>query len=169
MSNDDIRPSDALSLTHMMDLDAAERHPWAPDELEAILAHQLATPLECDLEAFDATLSARLEEFNAACRPPIATFGDLLHHGEPPADVLELTKNFAKSCRANRHAPLPDEISTVLYFLSIVVALTKCDRRITGMDDATLRYSLDWTLRQSWLDDATRALLQQGRERLGRS
>ena len=168
MSNDDIRQSADLSLTHMMDLDAAERHPWAPDELEAIFAHQLATPLECDLETLDAGLTERLAGFNAACHPPIVTFGDLLHHGEPPADLLELTKNFAKSCRTNRNAPLPDEISTVLYFLSIVVALTKCDRRITRMDDASLRYSLDWTLRQPWLDDATRALLRQGQERLAR-
>ncbi len=169
MNSDDIIQSDALSLTNMMDLDAAEQHPWAPDELEAILAHQLATPLECDLEAFDIGLPERLAGFNAASRPPIVTFGDLLHHSEPPADMLELIKTFAKSCRTNRNAPLPDEISTVLYFLSIVVALTKCDRRITRMDDASLRYSLDWALRQSWLDDATRALLQQGRERLGRS
>ncbi|NQU21967.1 MAG: hypothetical protein HQ567_11845 [Candidatus Nealsonbacteria bacterium] len=169
MSNDDIRQSDPISLTHMMDLDAAGQHLWEPDELESILAHQLATPLECDLLSLNAGLTARLDELNAACRPPIATFADLLYHAEPPTDLLELTKTFAKSCRTNRNAPLPDEISTVLYFLSIIVALVKCDHRITRMDDAALRYSLDWALRQPWLDGASRALFQQGQERLGSS
>ncbi|OHB72648.1 MAG: hypothetical protein A2V70_17310 [Planctomycetes bacterium RBG_13_63_9] len=153
----------AQSLTYMMDLDFGSRELWGPDELEAVLAHQLSAPLECDLGHLDKGLAGRLEAANSADGPPIRTFADLLHHPRPPVELLELTKRFAKACRSHRQSPLPDEIATVLYFLSIAVALTQCGRRITKMDDPSLGYSLDWGLKQPWLDEPTRELLRNAR------
>ena len=91
---------------------------------------------------------------------PLRTFGDLLHHRQPPLELLELTKRFAKDCRKHPDGSLPDEIATALYFLSIAAAIVKCGRRITGMDDQSLAYSLDWTLKQAWLDEPLGELLQ---------
>ena len=166
MKDNDLRQSDALSLTHLMDAGAGGRRLWEPEELGAILAHQLAAPLACDLGPLDKEFDQRLERFNAAADPPIRTFGDLLDHPCPPVELLELTKRFAKDCRNHPDGPLPDEIATVLYFLSIVAAMTRCGRRITGMDDSSLRYSLSWALKQPWLDEPSRKLIEAGQETL---
>ena len=57
---------------------------------------------------------------------------------------------------------LPDDFAPLLYILSIVVAMTKCGCRITGLDDQALRHSLQWALDQSWVDEPTRGLLRAG-------
>lgn len=163
MKENNVPMDDAQSLTQMMDLEPGGPSLWKPEELGAVFEHQLSAPLECDLANRDEQLAARLE---AAGDPPIKSFQDLLHHPHPPIEVLELTKRFAKACRNHPDGPLPDEIATVLYILSIVAAMTKCGRRITRMDDQSLRYSLSWALKQPWLDDGSRRLLEEGRKSL---
>jgi len=167
MKDDDVHNSDPQSLTQMMSLDAGDEKLWSPEELGAILEHQLSAPLECDLGRLDSGLARRLREVNSAAHPegtrPLKSFRDLLSHPSPPLKLLELTKQFAKACRNNPHGPLPDEIATVLYFSSIAVAMTRCGQRITKMDDRSLEFSLNWALRQPWLDEASRGILQEGR------
>jgi len=153
---------DPLSLTEMMSLEPGGREPWATDELRAVLEHQLSAPLLCDLDDATGELSELLEAVGAAGERPIRTFGDLLQHPHPPLGLLQRTKQFAKACRNRPDSALPDEIATVLYFMSIVAAMIKCGRRITRMDDASLRYSLDWAVRQTWLDEATHKLFKEG-------
>ena len=55
----------------------------------------------------------------------------------------------------------------MLYTLSIVVARTKCRRRLTKLEDHAFRYSLDWALKQPWVDEATRGLLREGYRVIG--
>ena len=160
---DEAYKDDVLSLTHMMDLEPGGPSPWKPEELGPIFEHQLSAPLECDLGYLDKGLAKRLQTVDD---PPIRSFADLLGHPHPPLELLELIKRFAKACRNHPDSPLPDEIATVLYCLSIVAAITKCGRRITKMDDQSLRYSLDWALRQPWLDDSSHKLLREGRKAL---
>ena len=163
MDNPDVSQSDARSLSHMMDPDPAGGvEPWSREELGEIFEHQLAAPLQCDL----VDVSEPLQTADAAA---ICTFGELLHHGQPPVGLLEQVKRFAKACRNHPNSPLPDEIATVLYFLSIAAARVKCDRRITQMDDRSLCYSLDWALKQPWLDASSRRVLQDGRDAIGTS
>ncbi len=152
---------DVLSLTHMMDLEPGGPELWKPEDLGAILEHQLSAPLHCDLAPIDEGLAGQLE---SAGGTPIRSFADLLHHPHPPIEMLQATKRFAKACRSRDDGPLPDEVATVLYILSIVAAMLHGGRRITKMDDASLRYSLDWALKQPWLDDASRGLIEQGRQ-----
>jgi len=163
----DLSKIDARSLTPMMDLEGGEDPGlWRPGELGAILRHQLAAPLEFDFSFLGAERPPSLDALAATEGPPIRTFGDLLRHPRPPIELLESTKEFAKRCRSRPEAPLPDEIATMLYILSIVAALTRCTRRITKLDDQGLRYSLDWALAQPWLDPATHDLLREGYQAL---
>jgi hypothetical protein len=171
MKDGDIHNSDPQSLTQMLSLDAGDEKLWSPEELGAILEHQLSAPLECDLARLDRGLARCLRELNFAAHPesarPLQSFRDLLSHPSPPLRLLELTKQFAKACRNDPQGPLPDEIATVLYFSSIVVAMTRCGQRITKMDDRSLEFSLNWALRQPWLDQATRQILLEGLSSLG--
>jgi hypothetical protein len=158
-----IGESNTESLARLMNLEPEREGLWGPGELGEILAHQLSASLEFDLLGLDENLVHKLRT-EWASDPPIETFSDLLHHPCPPVEFLELTKQFAKASRSHPDSPLPDEVAAVLHLLSVVVARTKCDRRITGLSDEGLRFSLEWALEQSWIDDSTRSLLKEGRK-----
>ena len=51
-----------------------------------------------------------------------------------------------------------------MYFATIVAAMIRCGRRITNLDDEAVLKGVEWSLRQSWLDDRTRALLADGEQ-----
>jgi len=84
-------------------------------------------------------------------------------------ELLELIQKFAKRCRKGPESAVPDEVSTILYLLSITVARTKCHARISRLDDESLRASLQWALAQSWLDGETRQLFLEGAAALGQT
>ena len=74
------------------------------------------------LTAMEQRLAARLRLAAESQGLLLKSFGDLLHHPNPPLELLRLTKDFAKACRLSRSGPLPREIATLLYFASIIVA-----------------------------------------------
>src|SRR4051812_22758792 len=96
--------------------DAMSIHPAAPeklspDELKAVLVHQLNTPMSVDL-------GADIEATGA--------FGELLTGADsPPMDLLQRTKAFAKFSKSRSDGPLPAEVASVLYFATIVRAQLK--------------------------------------------
>lgn len=158
----DIYKSDAQLLAKMMDISAGQQRLWQPEELGAIFEHQLSAVVQFDLSGLDPGLAEKLQTLSAAEGLLIKSFMDLFHHPHPPVELLELTKRFAKASRSHPDSPLPDEVASLLYFLSIVVAMTKCGRRITQLDDESLRSGLMWALEQPWLDEQTRGLLHGG-------
>jgi hypothetical protein len=158
--------SDPRSIARLLDPGADEERIWDADELAAILRHQLAAPIQVDLNSLEAGAAPRLRMLTEAHGLLLKSFGDLLRHPHPPLELLKLTKNFAKALRLSRRGTLPREIATVLYFASIVVALRRCRRRISRLDDAALRRGVELCLRQPWLDDSTRELFQEGLQAL---
>jgi len=159
--------ADASLLARMMELKGDEGALWDSDDLEGMWEHQLAASLEADLGDLRPGLRARLEELVAPGGPPLATFRDLLEHPDPPLELLELTKQFAKRCRSNPEGPLPDDIATVLYLAAIAAAMTRCGSRITKLSDEGMGHGLRWALRQPWLDRSLRELLGQGCDAFG--
>jgi hypothetical protein len=169
MPNDNIRQSDDASLARLMDFARTDGPLWSPQELSGIWQHQLQTSLTADPDvAANEALAASLDH-HARSDPPIRTFGDLLFHPRPPVELLDFVKQFAKSRRLGKDATVPDEIATMLYILSIVAAMMKCDRGISKMDPAALRHCLAWALEQTWLGEPARRLLTQSREAAGTS
>ncbi len=162
METSGVFSSRAESLAKMMDAGGGDKELWTPGELGAVLEHQLSASVDFDLQAVSHGPAGRVQAVAAAAVPPIKTFRDLFTHSHPPVELLELAKRFAKQCRSHPESPLPDEVATVLYFLSIVAALMKCGRRISGLDNQALRHGLDWGLAQSWLDEDTRRLFCEG-------
>jgi hypothetical protein len=169
MADPEVPPGDASLMARMLDLQSDSSAFWSPEDLGAIYEHQLSASLEVDLRSLRPDVARYVAELGAAGGPPIATFHDLFNHPEPPLDLLELTKQFAKNCRGNPDGPLPDEVATVLYVAAIAVAMVRRKTRITKLDDAGMRHGLHWALRQSWLDASTRRLLEEGCEAFGGS
>ncbi|MBC8874338.1 MAG: hypothetical protein H8E44_33300 [Planctomycetes bacterium] len=168
MNDREIFDSQAISLAQIMTWGESNEEVWKPDELGAIFKHQLSAPLQVDFSNLSHPHMRRIQSLCLTASPPIESFADLLHHPRPPVELLEMTKEFAKICRSHAECRLPDEIATMLYTLSIAVALTKCNRRITKLDRQGLGYTFGWALSQSWLDPSTRELLEHGSQAIDR-
>lgn len=135
---------------------------WRPEELGDVLKHQLAAPMDVGLSRLDKGAARRLRTVCAAEELLLNSLGDLFSHPHPPIEMLVLVKDFAKAIGHHPDSPIPEEISTVIYLAAIVVAMVRCGERITDLDDAALRESVQWALSQKWLDAETRLLFQEG-------
>ena len=158
--------SDAQRLVSMMELDTGVQKIWQPEELGAILQHQLSAPVQFDLGSLEKGLARKLKTLSASQGLLLKSFADLLHHPHPPVELLRLTKEFAKVNRSHPDSPLPREIATVLYFAAIVVAMLRCGQRITRLGNDELREGMEWVIAQPWSDESTRSLFNEGIELL---
>lgn len=167
MKHDDLSQIDPVSLADLMDCRGDQEEAWSADDLEAILEHQLAADVQFDLERSDEAVGLDVPGMlRSTTEPSIRSFRDLFEHPEPPTELLDLTRRFAKACRSRGDSPLPAEIATILYLASIAVAMIKRNDRLTSLADEALCNGFDWALGQAWLDESTRQLLHRGREAL---
>jgi len=146
----------------MMGMDGDAERIWRPEELAAIFRHQLAAPVKFDMSNLDVGMAKRLETVSVAQGLLVKSFGDLLQHPHPPVELLNLTKEFAKAVSTHPDSPVPADVARVLYFASIAAAMTRCGKRITRLDDASLRDGIRWAAELGWLDDDTLSLLNEG-------
>ncbi len=158
------------TLAELMKLsDPAHVH-WQADDLAAIMAHQLRASLVFDLSRCDHDVRERIHQALLEDGANLLTFGDLLHHPSPPADLLRLVKDFAKSRYQHPEEPLPPQVATLLYYAAIAAARLKLSERITDLADADFIPGLQWAVRQTWIDPPLRQMLGaclqavQGRE-----
>lgn len=164
-TTDHVNKTNPQILARILGAADADR-PWRREELGAILRHQLSAPVEFDLTSLGRGVARKLKMLGSTSGLLLNSFDALLHHPNPPLELLLLTKQFAKANRDHPDSPLPREVATVLYFASITVALIHCGERITSLDDEPLRRGIEWAIALPWIDSRTRALLQQGLEHL---
>jgi len=139
---------------------------WRPDELAAMLRHQMSAPMLVDLGSFDTRTATKLRTLSEAQGLLLKSFSDLFHHPAPPIELLELVKNFAKANLDHPESGLPGEIASALYYISIASALIHLDSRISQLPDSDLRRGLRWTEEQASLDEKTQGLLAQALKKL---
>lgn len=132
-------------------------------DLGEVLRGQLAARIVFDPSRL-ATAANRDGAADAA--GSLRSLGDLLADPNPPLELLELTKEFAKASDGRSDAPLPPPVATVLYYAAILAALLRHGRRITRLPDRALRDGVAWALRRPWLDAGTRRLFREAAERL---
>jgi hypothetical protein len=135
-------------------------HIWFADELSALFRHQMAAPVEFDLTTHKNSDHRQLAQLAEASGLLIKSFKDLLAHPHPPADLLIMTKDFAKASRISKKPALPKDIAHVLYFASIAVAMVRCRRRISTLSDRDIVKGLRWGQEQPWVDDWLKTLLR---------
>jgi hypothetical protein len=159
-----IRESDPARLSRMLDFGSVEC-PWQPEDLRAILRHQLTAPIESDLAASDEDVRMAFDSGGLPIGRP-ETFNDLLHDPAPPLKLLEMLKAFAKANMLHPESALPREIATILYYSAICAALVRLGRRLSALPAASLMQGIETALDWDWVDPATRELLEDGRRRL---
>ncbi len=121
---------------------------WRPEELGALLNHQLAAPIEVDLASLPPVLAQQIRGLADVEGLLMKSLGDLFQHPRPPLALLRLVKDFAKAAHAAPDGPLPGEIARVLYYTSIAVAWLRWGERITRLNDEALREGFDWVCSQ---------------------
>ncbi|MGH8024449.1 MAG: hypothetical protein ACRED1_12755, partial [Limisphaerales bacterium] len=139
---------------------------WRPEELAAMLRHQMSAPVLMDLGGFDPRTANQLKALTAAQGLLLSSFADLFNHSNPPIQLLQLVKDFAKANLDHPESGLPREIATALYYASIAAALARSGRRISQLSDADLRRGLRLTSEQPWLDAGTKSLLAEAMKQI---
>jgi hypothetical protein len=154
-------PRRLARLLGLGDTGAAE---WRPEELRAILEHQLSAPLSLDLPSSGGASREGPEPAATAgtSGKRIETFDDLFHHPAPPVALLRMVKDFAKANCNHPESVLPNEIATLLYYESIVAARTHAGEQISHLTDDELKAGIGWVLVQPWVDAKTRGLFEEG-------
>jgi hypothetical protein len=169
VSQDPIQAGDPTRLAALLG-QAGQTSLWGPDDLGAILAHQLRAPLLFDLQRVSAggdgtAAGPAPDPWAEAAARQIRSFGDLLAHPAPPRALLVMTKAFAKTADAGGGggAPpvLPPEVASVLYFAAIAAALVHLGERISALDDRAMAAGMTWVLGRTWLAAELRPLLIQ--------
>ncbi len=94
---------DPLALSTMLGFSDLDRDQWDPQDLKAMLRHQLAAPLYLGLGTLSAEVSQELR--SSFPDQPRMTLGELFALEHPPLNVLMLVKQFAKMCRSDRTNP----------------------------------------------------------------
>jgi len=153
-------------LARLMQLGIRGRRALQADEMAALLQSQLMAPLRFELGVLDADLLQGTGDAASGAGVRLDTFADLLHHPNPPVELLTLTKQFARDQRQEADGPVPPEVATVLYYAAIVAALVRHHERITHLDDVALCYGAQWAIDQPWVDGQTRTLFEEGLQRL---
>lgn len=165
-SNHTIFLSGPAGLARLLAQDQTKQPVWAPEEMRAMWQHQLSAPIEADLSTVQSRGSSLLRRAPEA-EPFLAkTFGQLLHHRQPPLPLLKLTKEFAKQTIQDAEDPQLKEIAAALYYTSYAAALVRCGERLGGMNEPELRGGFEWALGRTWMDEATKALMQEASEAL---
>ncbi len=148
-------------LARLLAVDPAETEDWGPEELGAMLRHQLEARLSVDLAVAASGLAAAPGEGTPALETRSGSWGtyaDLFHGAEPPIQLLWLVKDFAKANCCHPASALPNDIATLLYLMSIVAARLHARERISQLTDEELRGGVQWVLGQTWVDERTRGL-----------
>jgi len=136
---------------------------WKPEELKAILRHEMTAPIEMDLGGMPKGLAKGLRQLAGGEGLLLKSYHDLLHHPSPPVELLEIAKDFAKVSKDSEESPLPRQVAAVIYYACIVTAWMRCGRKITTLNLTALLSGLKWALAQAWVDKETRQLLKEGR------
>src|SRR6266536_2452639 len=156
-------------VSKLMRLDETASEPWRPEDLRAMVRHQLSAPVEFDVRSLrlsqpeQGILNSSLRE---APRSGIRTFVDLFYSPHPPVELLRLSQKFFKE-QLTRHPTVSPEhkIAYLFYLLSIVVARNRTGVKISKLTDQQLHQSVKAMADKPWVDEQVRKLLTEACQR----
>lgn len=149
-------------LARILDVDATDL--WSPEEMQAMWHHQLSAPIDIDLAAVTSVRATILRNSPQFASFQGKTFGDLFAHLEPPIELLELAKEFAKQTLKDSEETQLKEVASALYYASYAAGVVHYQKIIGSMKEDELRPGFNWALKQNWLDDQTKKVILAARQ-----
>src|SRR5688572_16329557 len=132
---------------------------WSEAELCEVVAHQLAAPVVADIKLIGNVQALEAAQLCLAAVPPIASYAALFAHRAPPQRLLALVAEYAQAQIAAPEPLLPARVARRLYFTAAAVARVRC-RSTIGDAGQTLVAGFAWLLAEPWIDEPTRAVLE---------
>jgi hypothetical protein len=142
---------------------------WRPEDFGEVLRHKLSESFPIDAADLASIRAAKLREALQAAAHDVSSLAALFQCPTPPVALLEWAKDYARALRDAPESPLPPEVAAVLYYASVAVALVRCGKRITPVDDASLRQGFEWVLTQPWVDEPLKELIGLAQRELSQS
>lgn len=152
-------------LADLLECTQPEARLWRPEELGALLRHQLTAPIEVDLGSLPKATAQQLKGMTESEGLLLKSLADLLDHPRPPLSLLRLVKDFAKAAHAAPRGPLPPEIARVMYYSSIAAAYLRWGERITQLDGEAMLRGFDWVQNQDWVCTDVKGLVAAAQSR----
>jgi hypothetical protein len=169
-ASDMLTSSTPEQVSKLFQLDQATPEQWRPEDLRAMVRHQMSAPLEFDLGTVKLSQleqKTAAESLTDAARSDIKSFGDLLSTDRPPLELLRLSQKFFKQNVASSSKGSPEQrIAYLFYLLSIVAARTRLKVKTSKLSDMELLNGIQSMVNRTWIDDRVRALLEDGRRRI---
>jgi len=166
MCSEKTNPPGEASETRFADLLEAgleSTRPWRAEELAAAWDYHLSAPIEFELGAMSAHRARALRDLAMAQGLTVSSVRALMQHPVPPIELLTMIARFAKACLKAKDSPVLREVAGVLYYLAIAVAVTRLGTLVTRLRRADLMRGLDWALARPWVDQSSKATLEQAR------
>ncbi|MBI1371343.1 MAG: hypothetical protein GC159_01085 [Phycisphaera sp.] len=133
---------------------------WSEEQLAAELAALLESPIGV-IAGGDPRAESHVTDLAERHDPLLRYVVDMIRNPHPPVQLLEMAKGFAKYSYRNRNET-PKPVWLVFYYLVIVVALLRRDKRITSLKHHALRRGVAFSASEPWIDPETSVVLQEG-------
>lgn len=159
MKESNVFKSSPQNLARMLDLNGLGDLDWQPNDLGAMLRHQLSMPVCFDLDQIrlDSSRQVRWKIDDTSKH----SFGALFRGAGVSPDLLILSKDYAKASLAHPDSCIPRAIAEVIYYCSIAAALVHCGTRISQLDGEALIRCFQRAMDQPWLDESLVPLFQK--------
>jgi hypothetical protein len=170
MNSPDMDPDQTIFLTRphglarFLSLEEEASDLWEPKEMEAMWQHQLAAPLDLDLDTLGGGTLRDLKDPAELDFLHGKTFGELFADAQPPLGLLKLVKEFAKQMLKDSADAQVKQLASVLYYVSYAAAWIRWQTPIGTMNEAELASGLSWAAERAWLDAGTRQLISAARD-----
>ncbi len=155
----------AESLAELFGLQTDRDSLWPVEDMAEILRHQMSIPIGRALMPCSSDVAGGPLPAESVHRISLS-FDDLLDQPHPPLDLLKAVKLLARKAIHDRSGALPTEIPTAFYFGSIALARLRHGQSITSSDDEVAQIGIKLLLRQPWIEQRLRDILQQAMLRL---
>src|SRR6266571_3662048 len=144
-------------VSKLLRMDETSVEPWQPEDLRAMVRHQLSAPVEFDVRSVKLS-QLEQDTLNRSLRDPprsgIWTFADLFYSLHPPVELLRFSHKFFKQNVSNSPKGSPNQkLAYLFYLLSIVVARIRAGVRISKLPDDELLRSIQSVINRHWLDE----------------
>lgn len=133
---------------------------WSPEDLRAILAHQLDASMMAEVDEL-ATAGGmdRDSAVSLITASDCSTYGELLRSPSPSCPLLNLVKAMAKRAMG-QEGDIPCDVARVIYVSAILAARRVGHTAITTLADVAVEAEARRCLTFAWLPGDVRALLR---------